>query len=74
MRPAWLHAGNTSTLDEARLLPWLHGQAEALGAQPLVRAGLALFGHTLPLEGAAPRLQPQLQPVAAWKTRVIGRA
>ena len=69
--PAWLHAGNTSTLDEARLLPWLAAQASAINARLLVRSGLALYGHTLPLEGAAPHLAPSLTPVGTWKSHVI---
>lgn len=83
--PAWLHAGNTSTLDEARLLPALTALADRQGARLLVRTGLALFGYALPLEGyalapqgnalplqgAAPVLAPLLQPVATWKTRVL---
>ena len=63
LRPAWLHAGNTSTLDEGRLVPWLSAQAEGLGARLLARSGLALYGHALALEGAAPHLAPSLP---AW--------
>ena len=70
-RPAWLHAGNTSTLDEARLLPWLAAQARAIDARLLVRSGLALYGYTLPLEGDCPHLAPLLTPVGAWETHII---
>ena len=70
-RPAWLHAGNTSTVDEARLLPWLAAQASSVDARLLVRSGLALYGHTLPLEGAIPHLAPSLTPVGTWKSRII---
>lgn len=70
-RPAWLHAGNTSTLDDGCLLPWLTGQAARLGARLLARSGLALYGYALPLEGAAPVLASMLQPVATWKTRIL---
>ena len=69
--PAWLHAGNTSTVDEARLLPWLAAQARSLNARLLVRSGLALYGHALPLEGATPHLAPSLTPVGTWKSHVI---
>ena len=69
--PVWLHAGNTSTLDEARLLPWLAAQARTTGARLLARSGLALYGYTLPLEGDCPRLSPLLTPVGAWKSHVI---
>ena len=71
-RPAWLHAGNTSTLDEGRLLAWMAAQAEALRARLLVRSGLALYGYALPLEGAAPQLAPSLMPVGSWRSHIIG--
>ena len=49
----------------------------------LIRPGLALYGYVLPLDASqktgkaaraqlAPTLQPVLQPVATWKTHVIG--
>ena len=69
--PAWLHAGNTSTIDEARLLPWLAIQAQSINARLLVRSGLALYGHALPLEGAAPHLATSLTPVGTWKSHLI---
>ena len=69
--PAWLHAGNTSTLDEARLLPWLRAQAEELRARLLARSGLALYGHALALEGSAAQLAPSLTPAGTWKSHVI---
>ncbi len=69
--PAWLHAGNTSTVDEARLLPWLAAQASTINARLLVRSGLALYGHALPLEGAAPHLLSSLTPVGTWKSHLI---
>ena len=68
----WLHAGNTSTLDEARLVPWLRTQANRLGARLLARSGLGLYGYALSLEGAHGELAPGLRPVGSWKTRVIG--
>ena len=74
LRPAWLHAGNSSTLDDARHLPWLHAQANRLGARLLARCGLALFGHVLPLEsttGQLPALAATLKPVATWRARLL---
>ncbi len=71
LTPAWLHAGNTSTIDEARLLPWLAAQAEAVGARLLARTGLALYGYALPLEGDVPQLAPSLLPAGTWKARVV---
>ncbi len=88
LRPEWLHVGNTSTVDNRLLLegegagaaeaplPWLRELALSVGARPMVRAGLALYGYALPLEGPAVgcadvrhRLDP-LAPVLEWKTRV----
>ena len=64
LRPAWIHAGNTSALDNpaavahaAAHASWLGALAAMHGAQPMVRAGLALYGHTLPLEEAAPEVR-----------------
>ena len=71
VRPAWMHAGNTSTLDEGLRVPWLRAQAEVLGARLLARSGLALFGHALALEGAEAQLAPSLRPAGTWKSHVI---
>ena len=74
IRPSWLHAGNSSTLDDGQHLPWLRTQAARLHARLLARAGLALFGHVLPLEastGQLPVLHPHLQPVATWSARLL---
>jgi alanine racemase len=42
----------------------------------MVRAGLALYGYLLPIEGAmdgdAALVKTQVRPVMQWKTRVIG--
>jgi alanine racemase len=79
LRPRWVHAGNSSFIDNAEGpggLPWLRSVAAKLSAQPMVRAGLALYGYLLPIEGAgeedAALVQAKVSPVMAWKTRVIG--
>ena len=71
LRPLWIHAGNTSTIDEESSLPWLHTLATRNGGRSMVRAGLALFGYTLPLEGGQSDLQRQIRPILEWKTRVV---
>ena len=82
LRPAWVHAGNSSTVDtettEQNLL-WLRQLASNVGAKSMVRAGLALYGYCLPVEtissaASAPQsaVQPGLLPVMTWKTRIIG--
>lgn len=85
LRPAWVHAGNSSTIDnqsdEAGAgespLGWLRRIAGAADAKPMVRSGLSLYGFSLPLErevnytGATEsRVRPCLQPVMTWKARV----
>lgn len=80
--PEFLHLANSSALDEAATTSWLQTLAADAAAQPMARTGLAVYGYTLPLVGAAatplfgpgasPVLQPNLQPVLSWKTRIIG--
>ena len=71
LRPSLVHAGNTSSTDSGlvrRLLPAIAAQS---GARAMTRAGLALYGYALPIEGDEPQLGPALQPAMTWKTRVI---
>jgi alanine racemase len=83
LRPEWIHAGSSSTLDNQGAnrgtdanLPWLRGVANSVGARSMVRPGIALYGYCLPIETADSAAQAQvrrhLQPVMSWKTRVIG--
>src|SRR5260370_731228 len=47
LRPAWVHAGNSSTLDNQGAednLAWLRSLAASVGARSMVRAGIALYG------------------------------
>jgi len=70
--PAWLHAGSSSSLDNPIAHPWLADLARTLGARPMVRCGLALYGYCLPIDGAAtPAIRPSLKPVLTWKTRIL---
>ncbi len=70
-RPTLVHAGNTSGVDTG-LDPWLTTAQASFGATPITRAGLALYGHALPLTGSAqPHLHlADLEPALTWKTRV----
>jgi alanine racemase len=85
LRPAWVHAGNSSSVDnqgEEENLAWLRGLAAEVGARSMVRAGLGLYGYCLPIEctkepGSSvavteARVRPDILPVMTWKTRVIG--
>jgi alanine racemase len=76
-RPAWVHAGNSSTLDNngdaTQSLGWLRTVAAGCGARAMVRSGLGLYGYCLPIEGeAVAHVRDGLLPVMTWKTRVIG--
>lgn len=79
LRPAWVHAGNSSTVDNRAIsehdsgsLGWLRSVASGVGARAMVRCGLALYGYCLPVEGGKALVRPELLPVMTWKTRVIG--
>jgi alanine racemase len=82
LRPVWVHAGNSSTIDnnddpEERSLVWLRGLAASYGARAMVRSGLGLYGYCLPIEGAngvvgEHQVRRDLLPVMTWKARVIG--
>jgi alanine racemase len=76
-RPAWVHAGNSSTLDNngdaTQSLGCLRTLATGCGARAMVRSGLGLYGYCLPIEGeAVAHVRDGLLPVMTWKTRVIG--
>jgi alanine racemase len=73
LRPAWLHAGNSSSVDNpAPPGGWLAGLAAGVGALAMVRTGLALFGYCLPIDGAAPsRIREELQPVMTWRAAIL---
>ncbi|WP_254061653.1 alanine racemase [Granulicella sp. L60] len=89
LQPAWVHAGNSSTVDNQGVKnfgegspAWLRRLAASVGARSMVRTGLALYGYCLPIEQASvsstkedvvrPGVEPRLQHVMTWKTRVIG--
>lgn len=73
LKPAWVHAGNSSTVDNpAQETPWLANLAATVGARAMVRPGIALYGYTLPIDGpATPHVQPELKPVMTWKASVL---
>ncbi|MDW5265559.1 MULTISPECIES: alanine racemase [Acidobacteriaceae] len=79
LRPVWVHAGNSSTVDNSAVsendrgsLVWLREVASSAGGGAMVRTGIALYGYCLPVEGGEAMVEPELRPVMAWKTRVIG--
>lgn len=79
LNPVWVHAGNSSTVDNSLgggddegSLIWLREVAARVGARAMVRVGLALYGYCLPVEGGKALVRPEIQPVMTWKARVIG--
>ncbi len=59
LRPRWVHAGSSSTVDNAvdnqgaaGTLEWLRLLAASVGARSMVRSGIALYGYCLPIEQA----------------------
>jgi alanine racemase len=85
--PTWVHAGNSSMLDNQcsdnqdteNNLSWLRALAASVGARPMVRAGIALYGYCLPIEqpssasdAVQAKVRHRLEPLMTWKTRVIG--
>jgi alanine racemase len=82
LRPTWVHAGNSSTVDTEpteQTLAWLRKLASTVNARSMVRTGIALYGYCLPiattsaaLPTSQPTVQPELRPVLTWKTRIIG--
>jgi alanine racemase len=73
IRPKLVHLGSTSAVDEGSTMGWVRETAAQLGAGAMVRTGLALYGHCLPIDtGREGALTSRLQPVLTWKTRVIG--
>jgi alanine racemase len=81
LRPAWIHAGNSSTLDNQcalENLAWLRRLAANVGARPMVRSGIALYGYCLPIDeacsngnAAQAKVRTGVAPLMTWKTRVI---
>jgi len=71
LQPEWIHAGSTSTVDAGAALPSLHRLAQQMGAKLMCRTGIGLYGYALPLTGATSRVRDELEPVLAWKTRIL---
>ncbi len=73
LRPAWVHAGNTSSVDNpAGDAGWLTGLAQTVGARAMVRTGLGLYGYCLAIEPEGrPQVAPALLPVMTWKARIL---
>jgi alanine racemase len=74
IRPDLLHLGNSSAVDEGSTMEWLRETARRMEATPMVRTGLAVYGHCLELESATAatgKLRARLRPALTWKTRIV---
>ena len=77
LHPAWIHAANTSAVDNPPPphADWLADLASKLDARMLARTGLSLYGYCLPIEQdrtvVSPHLRPHLKPVMTWKAHVL---
>ena len=76
-KPAWIHAENTSAIDNpaggATQGDWLQQLAAEVGARTMVRPGIGLYGYCLPVEGTGggDQVCGKLKPVMTWKSRVL---
>lgn len=72
IHPKWIHAGNSATLMVKDEVCALSNLAERFGARAMLRPGLALYGYAPRFTGInVPGAVKGLQPVLAWKTRVV---
>jgi len=73
LHPQLIHAGSTSTVDAGVALPALQLLAKRKhhGARLMCRTGIGLYGYALPLTGASSQVRDGLEPVLAWKTRIL---
>jgi alanine racemase len=71
LKPRWIHAGNSSSVDVGEGAAWLEDLAQSVGARAMVRSGIALYGYALPVVGAGSKIRAKLKPVMTWKTRVL---
>jgi alanine racemase len=72
IKPELVHLGNSSAVDEGSTMGWVREAAKRMGAKPMVRTGLAVYGMCLEVEGGKGVLASKLRPALIWKTRVIG--
>jgi alanine racemase len=73
VHPRWIHAGNSATLFVPEHLRALGDLAQKHSTRLMLRPGLALYGYLprfVPRFPDAPEAR-SLQPVLAWKTRVV---
>lgn len=74
IRPGWLHVGNSSSVLSNQVARPLASLAAGIGAQCMIRPGIALYGYACPFTGEqannAENLRNALQPVLTWKTAI----
>ena len=72
IQPEFVHLGNSSAVDEGSTMAWVRETAKKIGARAMVRAGLAVYGMCMEVEGGKSLLAAKLKPAMTWKTHVIG--
>jgi alanine racemase len=77
IKPEFLHLGNSSAVDEGSTMAWIREAAKRIGAKPMVRTGLGLYGYCLEIESTSGiartgPLSQRVRPVLTWKTCIIG--
>ena len=74
-KPTWLHTGNSAAVLAGNVLQALQALCNRWNLKSMARPGLALYGVApkfAPTEPEAVReLRVKLQPVLAWKTRIV---
>jgi alanine racemase len=72
LRPQWIHAGNSSTVLTGNGANEILELAARYGAKAMLRPGLSLYGYAPRFTGNGALSQiEELQPVLAWKTRIV---
>lgn len=71
LKPRWVHAGSSSSVDVGEGTAWLEDLARSVGARAMVRSGIALYGYTLPAVGTESKIRAKLKRAMTWKTRVL---
>jgi alanine racemase len=71
IRPVWIHAGNSATIFVKQQVTAVQALAHKCGARVMLRPGLSLYGYAPRFSPALPEVTAALQPILAWKTRIV---
>lgn len=72
--PKWIHAGNSNSVLGGQIAKPLTSLARKVGARPMMRPGIALYGYASAFTGGqaaqAEQARVGLNPVLTWKTEI----